>query len=160
MCLQLFYGEDIPKDIEAAAKELLWFYYRGEEPEPAKGKITRLFDFEEDAPFIMAAFHSSYDIDLTDEDAHIHWWQFMALFIALPENTQMMKRMCDRNLDTSKMKGEQRRYYDARKQAVALKSVKRQMGGTLEERKQAKQQRLDDLYAEAKRKLTEGAAAQ
>lgn len=155
VCLKLFYGNNVPEDIEAAFKELLWFYYRGEEPEKPKGRMNQLFDFEEDAPFIASAFLDAYHIDILDIDRHIHWWQFMSLFIALPEDTQMMRRMCDRNLDTSKMKGEQRKYYDERKKAVALKKAKKQLGGTLEERRQAKQDRLDELYAEAERKLSE-----
>lgn len=155
VCLKLFYGDGVPGDIEAAFGELMWFYYRGEEPEKPKHLINQLFDFEEDAPYIASAFLDAYHIDIWDTGRHIHWWQFMSLFIALPEGTQMMRRMCDRNLDTSKMKGEQRRYYEERKKAAALKKVKKQLGGTLEERKQAKQQRLDELYAEAQRKLAE-----
>lgn len=155
VCLKLFYGDTFPEDTEAAFNELLWFYYRGETPEKPKARIVPLFDFDEDAPYIASAFLDSYYMDILDVDQHIHWWQFMALFIALPESTQMMQRMCDRSLDTSKMKGEQRKYYEARKKAVALKTVKKQQGGTLEERKQAKQQRLDELYAEAQRKQAE-----
>lgn len=152
-CLKLFYGDDIPDSPEAGFKELLWFYYRGEELEKPKGRINQLFDFEEDAPYMISAYRSAYGIDLTDESLHVHWWMFMSLFIALPEETQMMKRMCDRNLDTSKMKGEMRQYYEARKKAAALKGKRQQIGGTLAERKQAKQDRLDALYAEAERNL-------
>lgn len=152
-CLLLLYGNDIPQDTEAAYGELVWFYNRGEVPEKSKSRILKLYDFGEDAAYITGAFLDAYRLDLTD--MHVHWWQFMSLFIALPEGTQMMQRMCDRNLDTSKMKGEQRRYYEERKKAVALKSVKRLQGGTLEERRIAKQKHLDELYAEAERVLKE-----
>lgn len=149
-CLSLLYGS-IPKNLDVAFNELLWFLFCGEEPRKAgKGKSnTPIYDYFEDAPYIFAGFLSSYGIDLSNKDTHLHWWAFMALFIALPENTQMMRIMCDRNVDTSKMKGETKRYYEARKKAVALKPVKRKSYGTLEERKKARQDRLDELYAEA-----------
>ena len=149
--LKMFYGDDIPGDTTAAFMELLWFYYRGEDMPKGRKKIVRLFDFDEDSPYIIAAFLSSYAVDLTNADYHLHWWQFMNLFVALPDDTQMMKRMCDRNLDTSKMKGEQRRYYEARKKAVALKGKRKPQGETLQERREARQRRLDELYAEAQR---------
>lgn len=158
--LTLLYGPNIPEDIEAAYGELLWFYSQGKLPEKPKGRITRLYDFDEDSPFVLAAFHASYNIDLANEELHLHWWQFMSLFIALPEETQMMKRMCDRNIDTTKLKGEMRKYYEERKRAVALKSVKRHQGTTIEERRLAQQKRLDELYAQAERELAESGGAE
>ena len=153
--LVLFYGEDIPNDLEAAYGELLWFYYRGEEPEKPKKRIEKLFDFQEDAAYFAGSFLSAYGIDLTDEDTYINWWRFMALLLSLPDSTTLMKRMCDRNVDTSKMKGEMRKHYEERKNAVALKSVKRRRSASPEERKREKQKRLDELYAQAEREQAE-----
>ncbi len=154
--LLLLYGKDnVPANTEAALGEFLWFYYRGKEPETPAGKVPVLFDFEEDADYIAGSFLSAYRLDLTDPRLHIHWWRFMSLFIALPGDTPMMQRMGDRNIDTSRMKGETRRYYEERKKAVALKSPKFRQGVTPEERRIAKQNRLDELYAEAERKLRE-----
>lgn len=156
--LQLLYGSNIPDDIEAAYGELLWFYFRGEIPEKPKGKIVKFYDFTEDGPYMAGSFLDAYNLDLTDLDVHIHWWKFMPLFIALPDGTSMMKRMCDRNIDTSKMKGETKRYYEERKKAVAFKSAKVQKSATPEERRIAKQRNLDSLYAEAERRLKEQGA--
>ena len=154
-CLVLLYGENIPEDVVAAHDELLWFYYRGQTPEKPKRRIKKLFDFEEDATYIVGAFLSEYRLDLTDEEVYLHWWQFMTLFIALPDDTPMMKRMCDRNVDLSKLKGEMRRYYEERQKAVALKAAKKAMTGTYEERREAGRARIKALYAEAERALAE-----
>lgn len=154
-CLKLLYGDDIPKDIEAAYGELLWFYHRGQPPEKPKGRIKKLFDFEEDATYIIGAFLAEYRLDLTDEDLYLHWWQFMTLFIALPDDTPMVKRMCDRNVDLSKLKGEMRQHYAERQKAVALKSVKKVLNGTPEERLRDKQRRLDEMYRQAQKELAE-----
>ncbi len=148
-CLTLLYGADIPRNIEAAYGELLWFYHRGDVPEKPKARLKKLFDFEEDAPYIVGAFLSEYKLDLTSEAVYLHWWQFMALFLALPDDTPMMKRMCDRNIDLSKLKGETRKYYEQRQRAVALKTAKRVLTGTPDERLREKQRRLDALYAQA-----------
>lgn len=150
--LSLLYGE-IPSDIKGAVDELQWFYFCGDLPSAGRrGKGSRIYDFREDAPYLFSAFLSAYGINLLQESMHLHWWAFMALFVSLPENTQMMRIMCDRNMDTSKLKGETKRYYEERKKAVALKpkrfSSERM---TLEERRQARQNRLDELYAEAER---------
>lgn len=158
-CLLLLYGEDIPEDFEAAYGELIWFYHRGQTPEKPKGRITKLFDFEEDSAYIVGSFLAEYRIDLTNADFYLHWWQFMTLFVALPDNTTMVKRMCDRNIDTSKMKGEQRRYYEERKKAVALKSARPRPGASPRERGLAQQKRLDELYAQAERELAERGGA-
>lgn len=152
-CLMLLYGENIPDDIEAAYGELLWFYYRGEPPAKPTGRIKRVFDFSEDSAYIIGSFLAAYGLDLTDDSLHVHWWRFMSLFIALPDEATMMKRMCDRNVDTSKMKGEQRRYWETRQKAIALKSSPKLQSVSPEARRIEKQKRLDELYAEAEKEL-------
>lgn len=47
--------------------------------------------FEQDAPFIYAAFRQSYGIDLFKEQGKLQWWEFVALLGALPSDT----RLCD-----------------------------------------------------------------
>lgn len=116
--LSLLYGEDIP-DIQDALNELLWFYHCGEIPADT-GLGVQLYDFEEDARYLYSGFLSAYRINLADGTLHLHWWEFISLFISLPEDTQMSKRMCDRAIDTSKLQGEQKEYYEQRKKAVAL----------------------------------------
>lgn len=47
--------------------------------------------FEQDAPFIYAAFRQAYGIDLFKEQGKLQWWEFVALLGALPSDT----RLCD-----------------------------------------------------------------
>lgn len=45
----------------------------------------RLYSFEKDAPFILAAFRQTHGIDL--ETTELHWWKFLALFMDLGSDT-------------------------------------------------------------------------
>lgn len=124
--VKLLYGNELPGQLNytQALRELMWFYRCGKEEKNYKegnvNKSVRIYDFEQDSDYIYAAFLSTYGIDLCDEDTHLHWWKFMAMFMSLPEDTQMSKRMYYRNIDTSKMKGSQKKEYERLKKAVAL----------------------------------------
>lgn len=152
--LRLLYGDNIP-DVKTALGELMWFYHRGMADEAATAKISknapRLYDFEEDADYIYSAFLSCYGIDLIATE--LHWWQFMALFLALPENTQMAKRMYYRGVDTSKLKGSMKTEYEERKKSVALrrKNNSRLRNMTREELEQATKARVAKRFEEAER---------
>jgi len=45
----------------------------------------RLYSFNKDAPFIMAAFKQTHGIDL--DTANMHWWKFMTLFMDMGSDT-------------------------------------------------------------------------
>ena len=86
LALNLLYQEPVP-DLQKAWDGLLWYYSMGNEPEklenrPAK-KSKSVFDFEQDANLIYAAFLEVYHIDL--QQTPLHWWTFMALLSALPD---------------------------------------------------------------------------
>lgn len=66
-----------------------WYISGGEDKKGSSGK--RVFDFNEDSGRIYAAFLQTYRIDLSDEKVKMHWWKFLALFNALPEDTMLMK---------------------------------------------------------------------
>lgn len=98
--LLLFYPE-VPQDIDAAVEKMLWFYTRGKydpdaakkeaadgkQPKPKK-KESREFCFSQDAELILSAFYAEYGIMLNRlDDTELHWWEFMALFSGLPEET-------------------------------------------------------------------------
>lgn len=157
--IRLLYGDMLPGSLEDAAKELMWFYYRGEMPEEkgaAKGRSNpRIYDFEQDADCIYSAFLSAYGINLVD--ASLHWWEFMALFTTLPENTQMAQRMYYRGLDTSKLKGSWKKECETRKKAFALKRKGNPALQTMtrEELDQMTRDRIDRRYAEAQQQLQE-----
>ena len=101
-----------------------------------------VMDFEQDADAIFSSFLSQYSIDLT-EVPFLHWRKFYALMSGLGENTALQQRITLRELDTSKLKGEDKIKADRAKRRVALK-VKMST-----EEKQL-QQRLDDALAAGK----------
>ncbi len=51
----------------------------------------KAFDFTQDAGLIYAAFRQCYHIDLTGKDKNLHWWNFVALFNGLPDDTKLMQ---------------------------------------------------------------------
>lgn len=156
--IQLLYGPEIPCGIEDAANELIWFYYCGKPPESTgRGgrRGARIYDFEEDADCIYSAFLSAYGIDLVSTS--LHWWEFMALFTTLPENTQMAQRMYYRGLDTSKLKGSWKKECEVRKKAFALKRKTNPVvrGLSREEIDRRTKERVDRRFKEAERQLRE-----
>ena len=59
-----------------------------------KGTSTqKLFDFEQDAPYIYAAFMQSYHINLIKQQGKLDWREFIALFQGLPESTKIREIM-------------------------------------------------------------------
>lgn len=58
-------------------------------PRSSGGANVRTVDWDEDAGRIYAAFLQAYQIDLLSVD--LHWHAFLALFSALPEDTQMVQ---------------------------------------------------------------------
>lgn len=157
--LGLLYGAPPPCKDEDALKELRWFYSCGKENAAgeAHNRNIRLYDFEEDAECIYSAFFSAYHIDLTA--AALHWWQFMALFIQLPESTLMSQKIYYRGVDISSLKGEQRKSCELKKKAFALKK-KTVVTETLQELEARRLEYVNRRFAEAerqtKRVLTDG----
>lgn len=79
-----------------AVDALLWFYRCGNDEETSDeedddGPVSkyRAFDFRYDSGLVYAAFMQAYRIDLIKNN--IHWWQFKALFDALPDDTRLVK---------------------------------------------------------------------
>ena len=66
--------------------ELMDFLSLGETSEE---KGEKVFDFKIDSGRIFASFMQAYKIDLTKENPH--WWVFMELFKALPDDTIIRK---------------------------------------------------------------------
>lgn len=111
--------------IREAVDGLLWFYRCGEEPaattEGAGEETGRAFSYEHDADAIYAAFLHVYNIDLTQHISQLHWWQFRALFRALPEDTQIMKIIGYRMMKIpAKLPKEQKQFYQRMKRLYAL----------------------------------------
>jgi len=69
-----------------------------------------------DAPCIIADFQRFYSINLLT--AKMHWWRFKILFSALPDNSQIMRRIGYRSVDIGQIKNA-----DERKRILELKQL-------------------------------------
>lgn len=130
--LNIFYDRDIPGNVAEAIDRMMWFYRGGkEEKKPAgenKTKRTapiarqkRCYDFEQDAPYIYAAFRTQYGIDLnTTKNYDLHWWKFQAMFTALDEGLKFSRIMYYRSVSTNGMSKQQRAYINEMKKFYAL----------------------------------------
>lgn len=119
-------GDVGPEDVKDAVDAVIWFYRCGREPPEKKEQYgaeaayepEKAFDYEHDAGYIYAAFMQAYRIDLTK---NLHWWQFRALFQALPEDTMMMKIIGYRTAKVPpKASSEQRQRIEELKRVYAL----------------------------------------
>lgn len=115
MALQLYYPV-IPKNLNEAIEQMLWFYRCGKDITKSKGNgkgksVTQIYSFEYDDDYIYAAFMDQYGIDLQDIE-YLHWWKFKAMFKSLKEDNEIVKIMGYRSMDLSKIKDkEQKSYY-------------------------------------------------
>ena len=65
-------------------------------------KNQTAYSFEQDAPYIYAAFRKEYGINLQKiKNEELHWWEFLALFDSLPDDSKIMKIMYWRTCSTS-----------------------------------------------------------
>ncbi|MEZ3506308.1 MAG: bacteriophage Gp15 family protein [Lachnospiraceae bacterium] len=120
--LRLYYGDvifpllDSMDTVKEALDNIMWFYRcgadipaRSESEEETSGKDLP-FSYEHDAGYIYAAFLETYKIDLTKN--RLHWWQFRALFLGLPETTLFCKIMAYRTMEIpAKMPKERKEFY-------------------------------------------------
>lgn len=115
MALKLYYPV-IPKNLNEAIEQMLWFYRCGKDVRKSKGNgkgksVTQIYSFDCDDDYIYAAFMDQYSIDLQDIE-YLHWWKFKAMFKSLKEDNEIVKIMGYRSMDLSKIKDkEQKSYY-------------------------------------------------
>lgn len=134
MRMMEMYFKHMPFDVTQAVKGILWFYnggryndYCGEVEHKDKHNARRKdstikYSFIEDAPYIYAAFREQYGINLQRiEDDALHWWEFIALFDALREDTKMGQIMYYRTVSTSGMPNAKRRAINELKKKYAIK---------------------------------------
>lgn len=115
--LELYYPV-IPSDLDKAVEEILSFYKCGKEEEyrnvgsnSSKSSTTKIYDFNNDAEYIYAAFLDQYGIDLQDIE-YLHWWKFKAMFNGLKSDNKIVEIMGYRSIDLKYIKDEeQRKYY-------------------------------------------------
>lgn len=97
--LEMYYPE-MPDDLDLAVREAIHLL-GGEQKiktpkkngKPAKQEKA-IYSFSQDAAYIYAAFFQQYGINLQRiKEEELHWWEFLALFEALDDNTMMSKIM-------------------------------------------------------------------
>lgn len=128
--LNIFYQGNIPSSLGEALKGLMWFYRCGkpikknEKKKGASKKQTRrCYCFDQDAPYIYAAFLTQYRMDLNDTRNHdLHWWKFHAMFEAFSEDLKISKIMYYRSVDVSGFSKNQRRFLNEMKKLYALET--------------------------------------
>ena len=118
--LELYFGDNIPNNIQEAVNAIKAFYScdREEKGKTSKGSgsgAKKVFDFEYDADYIYSAFLHDYNIDLNT--VNMHWWKFKALLNGLSEDNKLVKIMGYRSMDLSKItdKNEKARYKELQK---------------------------------------------
>lgn len=114
MALKLYYPV-IPKNLNEAIEQMLWFYRCGKDVRKSKGNGkgksgTQIYSFEHDDDYIYAAFMDQYNIDLQDIE-YLHWWKFKAMFKSLKEDNEIVKIMGYRSMDLSKIKDKEEKAY-------------------------------------------------
>lgn len=79
----------------------------------------RIFDYELDSDYIYSAFWQQYNVDLCS--VNLHWWQFLAMFNCLSEDTIFSKVIKYRSVDLNDIKDkEMRKHYRKLKMLYAL----------------------------------------
>lgn len=118
LALLNIFGE-IPEDADRYMAAVWDFYLCGEQPRETEPPKEKLLDWQADSAAVWADFRIHAGIDL--DSARLHWWEFMALFRALPEGASIKQTMGLRAIDLGKIKdAETRAEYARRKRLVAL----------------------------------------
>ena len=105
---------------------MMEFYQAGEKAasgssstDSSDAPATLPFDYQCDAPYIVAAFQRFYSIDLTRE--RVHWFRFRALLRGVIGEDCMFSRIIDwRTADLTDMDPEKRRFYEEQRERFAL----------------------------------------
>ena len=82
------------------------------EPELPKPPVL---DFRIDAKYIIADFRRFYAIDLLRIE-YLHWWEFLSLLRALPDDSMTMRRVSLRSTDLNDIPDKRRRAQIAKAQ--------------------------------------------
>ena len=118
-----------------ALASLLWFFRCGKDEDRRSRRSARsgasprrLYDYDQDAERIFASFWAVYGLDL-NAVSYLHWWKFRAMFDALPDDSAIMRAIYWRSVDTSKLKGEEKKNADKKKKYYALRDSRAELQG-------------------------------
>lgn len=119
----------IPAYTESLSKALLAFYHADDlhnqtDQDDANSDADMLhkpplFSWKLDSCYVLGDFRRFYQIDL--RTASLHWWEFLSLFYALPEESRCQKRIYYRNLDLNQIKNkDEKKRIRKIKRAIAI----------------------------------------
>lgn len=121
-----------PDDFELAFEAGLQFLNGGSNQDGNDSSPLRLYSFAQDADYIFSAFQQTHGIDL--EQAELHWWKFLALFMDLGSDTAFCNLVGFRKrIKTGTASKEELRAYREMRDVVDLPEIDTR---TLEEREQ------------------------
>lgn len=103
------------------------FYNCGEESQTIQQRKVQLLgsgprglDFAADGALLWAAFWQAYGIDLREPGLQLHWWEFMTLLQALPEDCRLCKIIDYRTHDLAELPEATRKEYEKLRRVYAL----------------------------------------
>ncbi len=130
LALNLYFPKQYIINTVDAVNKIIWFYSGGKEikdngsKSSNSGKNVNIYDFEQDADYIYAAFMEQYKIDLADIN-YLHWWKFKSLFYGLNKDIQLSKIMFYRSVElTDDMTKNERKFYRDMKRLYALEDMR------------------------------------
>lgn len=130
LALNLYFPKQYIINTVDAVNKIIWFYSSGKDIKESSGKSNssnkhlNIYDFEQDADYIYAAFMEQYKIDLADID-YLHWWKFKSLFYGLNKDIQLSKIMFYRSVElTDDMTKNERKFYRDMKRLYALEDMR------------------------------------
>ena len=128
LAINLYFPDVFIVNEREAIDRILWFYNCGKDPSKngrSKGYAkANIYDYEQDANYIYAAFMEQYGIDLADIE-FLHWWKFKSLFYSLNKDILMSKIMFYRSVELSdNMSKDERKFYRDMKSLYALDDMR------------------------------------
>ena len=125
---------------ESFIKAIMQFLSNPNNIPRCSGNDERIIDYLEDSEFIYASFMEAYGIDLCT--VNMHWHQFKALFIGLPDNSKYKQILAMRCADL-KDKRKPEEIARENKRAWALPLSKKE-----KEEEEKKERRIAELLGE------------
>lgn len=124
--LAIQYSQIETREPTLATFEALLLFLNGNKPQQkTPGKRSKIsendapaFRYDWDNDLLYAAFRQQYGINLLKEQ--MHWFEFRALLNGLTDQTQLVQVMRYRSVDTSKMKGEEKKAAEDLKRYYAI----------------------------------------
>lgn len=123
------YCRQIPDGVEPGELVLAILDFYAMDPDRTRsggGERVRepVCDFETDGNRIFTSFRLAYGIDLTE--VRMHWWKFLLLLFALPEETPFMQAVRLRTMDLRQVQDDElrRKLRQARGQVRIRKPVR------------------------------------